>query len=1601
MTTKFPSSSQNSAGGLNILSPEAKEFVPRQLSDPSPAFGGPAPFDPAVAAGDGLLGPGPLCSQSVDVIPRYMTTCYPFVATSDARLGSHPRLPGKFDNQVFMPQFHAAGVRQRFQQPGTNGFTLPPTWNQQPGGVCFGGLPRIPNGMPFDGGTFQNGIRPLGFPQMFHNQSLRPLNGVVDPSRVLLGVEHNEDVCMTEKADSDDTSRTVALQTDFPAEIADSSLDDMPNTLFQKNFSNIQNNIGQDTKTKFKNKPSVSKRSYSNADVPSSTQSLMTSSVQGDHVTKLHSGKSGTLPKEETRSGSDANFNGSLESTQYLSSGANVPYLNNNPTGISYASVAQGRPSQSNLSSKNVNFSHVSNNYIYRSSVSLATSDAKTCDTSSKDSLGLKSGNKARYGTINVLDIINDLEKADLKNEESKNEVKNKVMEKDKVPSDKLNITAQEFRPSAAYQINGEVASLSQSVNAVASPGSYGIPQLPPHFPMQGWPWTSKENMMQVNGLKFVPGVGEMSWQPMFPPPIPPVNSQGHIGLIGPISFSDAVRRPPSTQNLANPVCNATNVTSTNTNTGQGSTTEADGEQKKKKRRRRRRKKKNSESAGDGENVDCDDACSGANDDVILHFEDEAEFPDLACGTGRSVERPTASVVTSYGDVLKNTQVQSTLSSQDDSCAQLSNSESNPATKETRTSRKRRKRRESANKAADAEMAEINLEQHMLELKMKQKLPLSARKSASPVRNTASQGVWKLAPSSPVTSNPTTLSTGGKKVSLLLPGTVALEPTYQPNTSIKQPGILKTSSHVVTPPPPVSQGSAGGGKKSKMPIMCDLGALIDAFEVKKVQEQKKELKLLTPRKEEVKQLNPLDSNAPAVKRGKERETPKAKKPSPLKKVILKEREEKKRLRLLDEEEVNQSMHIASFPNSPISAPVGIGVVSGGESDLSQDTSSFHQTDIVGIGTPNSAELSPISQPSPSCMSSLSPGTSPLSSGLTSPMTSTLQQTVKLKIHSRRFREYCNQVLDKEIDTSVTALLQDLVRFQDKQYHKDPIKAKAKRRFVLGLREVTKHLRLKKIKCVIISPNLEKIQSKGGLDDALNNILELCNDQKVPFIFGLGRRALGRACAKLVPVSVVGVFNYEGSEENFRTLVSLTEKAREQYREMIHQIEKEIAEHPPRVSIPGVPHIFAHMGHSRTPSGCSVISFTSSILSEPISENYPHSEPETDDRGYEIEKDVEDVDELEGDLENVEDGVGDGEGDEGSESENDETGYEADSEVGFDKRKKRFGRRRAGGMGSGGVGVVDYTNLNGVRHDDIGTVNGGTMVNGVGAGAGSVTCRPGILKNSAERLRLMKAGNHGIDTGKEITNHVSGSGDAMVSNSDDKNDSSQHRESCDIQLSRNNDSAGHADNNHPTSNGTATQSPLLENGINNSFVTVTVKTPIVNGDLVDTDSSSTRELDFKTCDEDSDFERQVQSKENQDRLEDLPRFIDSVHTLDLESTLSQYSSKTAETGEIEVLSTHSSKTTHSSRTLGEGGNTEREKSLKTAVFDGRRGRGSSNPSPVNNGTIGGVGKSDRENRTLSWVQEAQSIHFGEQGPGAVGGQGEEGEGRGMECVDGGV
>ncbi|XP_067653114.1 selenocysteine insertion sequence-binding protein 2-like [Haliotis asinina] len=611
----------------------------------------------------------------------------------------------------------------------------------------------------------------------------------------------------------------------------------------------------------------------------------------------------------------------------------------------------------------------------------------------------------------------------------------------------------------------------------------------------------------------------------------------------------------------------------------------AEGGKRRRRRRNRKRKKKTQEDGGQSDGLSVTGRTFSSSNvsrtsDVTLHFEDDSEFPDLypsnvESGQERDVDIISRQSSISYSQILKSSPSShvSRCSSRQSDDFDLSREQTGDentdnwqdSKQESKSARKRRKRRELANKAAEVELAEISLEQQMLkELSLKPKQGLTGSQEGSSGKS------------------PKTSKQGG---------------------IISEPAVVQESK----------KDGRGGGKKSKQPIAFDIGAMITALEKKKEVNLEEDRKSPGRRKEEKLSkvsANILDSSAPA-KRGKERENAKPKKPSPLKKVILKEREQKKKMRLLDDDNDPSGLHIAE-------PPVGIGVVNA-ESDLSQDGLSSKSSMELGNGASTSADLSPISQTSPISMSPLSPGTSPLSSGVNSPITGGHSKDLKamMKIHSRRFREYCNQVLDKDIDMCCTEFLQDLVRFQDRMFHKDPVKAKMRRRLVLGLREVTKHLKLKKIKCVIISPNLEKIQSKGGLDDALNNILNMCQDQNIPFVFALGRRALGRACAKLVPVSCAGVFNYDGCEETFNKLMDYTEKARQAYNEMVLCIEKEMEDNPQR----GTTHIYAHMGHSRTPSGCSVMSFTSSILSEPISENYPHSEPETDSKGYEIVKDV--------------------------------------------------------------------------------------------------------------------------------------------------------------------------------------------------------------------------------------------------------------------------------------------------------------------------------------------------------------------------------------------
>nr|XP_058157423.1 selenocysteine insertion sequence-binding protein 2 isoform X2 [Dasypus novemcinctus] len=360
------------------------------------------------------------------------------------------------------------------------------------------------------------------------------------------------------------------------------------------------------------------------------------------------------------------------------------------------------------------------------------------------------------------------------------------------------------------------------------------------------------------------------------------------------------------------------------------------------------------------------------------------------------------------------------------------------------------------------------------------------------------------------------------------------------------------------------------GKKSQVPVQLDLGGMLTALEKKQHSQNAKQSSkpvvfsvgavpvlskelasgMKNLRSSQVKTPhNPLDSSAPLVKKGKQREVPKAKKPTSLKKIILKEREERKQQRL------QENVVSPAAASDTVQDGEGSGDEQGETSAPGGSEESVSSTPVLESKSEElpEVELQPEADSCP-----LGPDAASFP-----------------KIHSRRFRDYCSQVLSKEVDACVTDLLKELVRFQDRMYQKDPVKAKTKRRLVLGLREVLKHLKLKKLKCVIISPNCEKIQSKGGLDDTLHTIIDYACEQNIPFVFALNRKALGRSLNKAVPVSVVGIFSYDGAQDQFHKMVELTMAARQAYKAMLENVRKELAGEPGPRSPPSPPALGPH------------------------------------------------------------------------------------------------------------------------------------------------------------------------------------------------------------------------------------------------------------------------------------------------------------------------------------------------------------------------------------------------------------------------------------------
>ncbi|KAJ6636389.1 Selenocysteine insertion sequence-binding protein 2 [Pseudolycoriella hygida] len=181
---------------------------------------------------------------------------------------------------------------------------------------------------------------------------------------------------------------------------------------------------------------------------------------------------------------------------------------------------------------------------------------------------------------------------------------------------------------------------------------------------------------------------------------------------------------------------------------------------------------------------------------------------------------------------------------------------------------------------------------------------------------------------------------------------------------------------------------------------------------------------------------------------------------------------------------------------------------------------------------------------------------PLIEGTTENRTNVIHTSNAAKVQfSRKFRPYCDNFATLELQSLTEALLRDIFRFQDRAYKKNEVKARSQRRYVVGFKESMRQLDIGKVKLLIIAPDLEESLENGGLSQLVNEMKTKCNKNEIPYVFSLKRRQLGYVLYRKVPVSCVGILNYQGSEENSQKLLQLLKEEKLRFQSTDEPIDK--------------------------------------------------------------------------------------------------------------------------------------------------------------------------------------------------------------------------------------------------------------------------------------------------------------------------------------------------------------------------------------------------------------------------------------------------------------
>ena len=143
-----------------------------------------------------------------------------------------------------------------------------------------------------------------------------------------------------------------------------------------------------------------------------------------------------------------------------------------------------------------------------------------------------------------------------------------------------------------------------------------------------------------------------------------------------------------------------------------------------------------------------------------------------------------------------------------------------------------------------------------------------------------------------------------------------------------------------------------------------------------------------------------------------------------------------------------------------------------------------------------------------------------------------------KLTKKPIREYVDQILDKDFEEVFSNFI---IKLRDIYYKKKSIAPlKAKKRIVLGMREIEKNIKLKNILLLFVVPYIEKVvEVKNSMDERILNIFENCRKNEIPIFFGLNKFKLGQiARKKISAISMLAIVNVEGMENELKNIIKI-------------------------------------------------------------------------------------------------------------------------------------------------------------------------------------------------------------------------------------------------------------------------------------------------------------------------------------------------------------------------------------------------------------------------------------------------------------------------------